>query len=104
MKLYETARGHFAGTQKLADTVAHRDGSGKGNWKQIDVPIDKPGLINWLNNRQIEAPPTAEPSSVAPSSPTAEPIREDTFEALPLPVQLHLAALAIENARDRVKG
>lgn len=104
MRLYETARGHFAGTQKLADTVAERDGSGKGNWQCIDVPTDKPGLINWLNDRQLEAPHTNSPRPIGTSSAKVEPMTEDVFETLPLAMQLHLAALALENARDRVKG
>lgn len=31
-------------------------------------------------------------------------ITDEAFEALPLPYQLHLAALALENARGRLKG
>lgn len=44
MKLYLTQAGRWSGTQ--AD--ARLDGS----FEQIEVPTDKPGLLDWLNNRE----------------------------------------------------
>lgn len=41
MKLYLTQAGRWAGTQ----AEARQDGS----FEQIEVPTDKPGLLDWLN-------------------------------------------------------
>lgn len=44
MKLYLTQAGRWSGTQ--AD--ARKDGS----FEQVEVPTDKPGLLDWLNTQQ----------------------------------------------------
>lgn len=49
MRLYRTARGHWAGTQADARAAALDDGAGARDWAEVDVPTDKPGLLAWLN-------------------------------------------------------
>lgn len=46
MRLYRTAAGRWAGTQAEA---------GKG-FTQVEIPTDKPGLLDWLNGRGEEGP------------------------------------------------
>lgn len=46
MKLYHTQNGRWVGTQ--AD--AKIDGP---NWKAVEVPTDKPSLIEWLNANSL---------------------------------------------------
>ena len=93
MRLYKTQVGRWSGTQADART--------DGSFEQVDVPTDKPGLIAFLNGR--DCPEHAATPPQVEQSATAEPMTEDAFEALPLAMQLHLAALALENARDQIK-
>ena len=99
MRLYLTTCGHWQGTQADARQINKQ-------FTCEDVPTDKAGLLAWLNEN---CGPRAEPVQVQPvqvqpvSVPQTEPMTEDTFEALSLPMQLHLACLAMENARTRLK-
>jgi hypothetical protein len=113
MRLYIRTDGSYAGTQADA---------GKG-WKLEEVPTDKPGLLAYLNamvghrkavaqecltsfysgmdvaeasQRPVEAPPAA----IRPGYAEKSARFEDEFSAMPLALQLHFAALAMENARD----
>lgn len=108
MNLYQTKNGTWAGTQALAAAAALEDGSGKGNWQPVEVPTHKPGLINWLNAQRNNQDQERNPAPLEHSSPrkpqALEPMTEDDFEALPLAMQLHLAALAVENARDKINA
>jgi hypothetical protein len=45
MILYQTVDGQWCGTQAEARSVAGKD------WVQVNVPTDKPALIDWLNKR-----------------------------------------------------
>lgn len=65
----------------------------------------KGDFVAWLN----AAPPPAPAPDTAPSAPPTPAnggglslAFDDAFEAMPLARQLHFAALAMENARDRV--
>lgn len=95
--------------------------------EKLDIPTDSHGLVCFLNdlvasvqadasvgNRMraiaIQEAQEPDPASLeltrppkAPQAPAEPPrITDEAFEALPLPYQLHLAALALENARTRV--
>jgi len=62
MRLYLTAKGRYVGTQD----DAKRDGKG---WSLAEVPTDKAGLIDYLND-QLPAPPEfAEVDDPAPPPP-----------------------------------
>lgn len=52
MKLYVTPLGQWAGTQ--ADARAFKATHGV-SFEQIDVPTDKPGLLEFLNRHQVGA-------------------------------------------------
>ena len=113
MRLYRNdsmiAAAQWAGTQDDANKLF-----GRGRWELVEVPTDKPGLIAWLNALSADAPQAA--PETAPQSPPAPPqasieppayvvslATDEAFLALPLPHQLHLAALAVENARSRIR-
>ena len=49
MKLYTNVNGEWFGTQ--ADAKA-----GQYPWVPVDVPTDKPSLLEWLNNRKTQNP------------------------------------------------
>lgn len=79
---------------------------------QIDVPTDKAGLMAYINtlltDREVSAPepptepaelPDREPEPPQPSYTELSVKIDEVFEELSLPHQLHLAALAMENAR-----
>jgi hypothetical protein len=57
----------WLGTQAEARSAAVVSGLG---WQQVEVPTDKPGLIDFLNTglRELLSPPIA-PASPAPPSP-----------------------------------
>lgn len=94
MRLYLTTCGHWRGTQADARQINKQ-------FTCEDVPTDKAGLLAWLNEN---CGPRSEPVQAQPVLVThTEPMTEDTFEALSLPMQLHLACLALENARARLK-
>ena len=54
MKLYTNDKGEWFGTQALAKQRSY-------HWWPVDVPTDKPSLIEWLNNRDernmVDEPP-----------------------------------------------
>lgn len=131
MRLYRnddmTAACQWAGTQDDANRLF-----GRGQWQQVEVPTDKPGLLAWLNANAFDPRATSTPAPITcpecemagncedhprGQHGTAKPFTpmsvehpayvvslatDEAFEALPLPRQLHFAALAMENARDRI--
>ncbi len=96
VRLYRRANGTWAGTQASA---------GKGH-TQVDVPTDKPGLLEWLNEKlgadNREAAFSDEKVSAVMSTPYMEwsVAIDDEWDKLPLSRQLHFAALAMETARS----
>lgn len=77
---------------------------------RITVRTDTQGLVRFLNELVPEASleaevPEAPPieRTVLPPIPEPAKITDEAFEALPLAYQLHLGALALENARSRLK-
>lgn len=57
MKLYTNDKGEWFGTQALAKQRSY-------HWWPVEVPTDKPSLIEWLNNRDerkmVDEPPKVE--------------------------------------------
>jgi hypothetical protein len=105
MRLYATSNGQWFGTQtEAARAVRELLDSGEigAHWLLVDVPTDKPGLLAYLNvftAAQIVS--NIEPASSDRMSYAEQALSfEDGFEALPLPLKLHFAALAMEAARD----
>jgi hypothetical protein len=98
VRLYIRTDGSYAGTQADA---------GKG-WKLEEVPTDKPGLLAYLNAMvgsdpapmALRSPVEAPPAAIRPGYAEKSARFEDEFSAMPLALQLHFAALAMENARD----
>jgi len=102
MRLYVTHTGRWAGTQADVRCLARADVTG---WSARQVPTDKQGLIDFLNDRRPDresedaAPDDNAPPPAALSHAEASLASDVAFEALPLARQLHLAALALETAR-----
>ena len=49
MKLYTNDNGEWFGTQALAKQRSY-------HWWPVDVPTDKPNLLEWLNSRKTQNP------------------------------------------------
>jgi hypothetical protein len=49
VRLYVTPGGQWAGTQAEARNACQDEGQPGAAWKEIDVPTDKAGLLEWLN-------------------------------------------------------
>jgi hypothetical protein len=58
MKLYTNDNGEWFGTQALAKQRSY-------HWWPVEVPTDKPSLIEWLNSRETQKP--VEPPKVEAS-------------------------------------
>lgn len=58
MRLYRTPTGQWAGTQEDAKALAKAEGI---TWTLVDVPVDKPGLLAFLNLHRVGAKPKIEP-------------------------------------------
>lgn len=101
MILYESDEPCWYGTQAEAKASGHP-------FNKREVPTDKPGLLRWLNNNaaRVTEPVTLKATygetRPAFEEPSVQP--DDNFEDLPLAQQLHLACLALENARSTLKG
>lgn len=93
MKLY-IANGTYVGTQAEAKAITK-------NFELVEVPVDKAGLIDYLNGLCAAASEDA-PAVVIENTPPpalSEPIDLDSaFEAAPLSTQLRLAVVAIDTA------
>ena len=61
MKLYTNGKGDWAGTQADAKKL-------KGGFKQVEVPVDKAGLLDYLNgvSQTAETPEPEAPKAKAP--------------------------------------
>ena len=66
MKLYTNVNGEWFGTQ--ADAKA-----GQHPWVPVDVPTDKPSLIEWLNNHDASYL-LQKPKTEAPETVTQQPV------------------------------
>ena len=88
------------------------------HFEKVDVPTDARGLCAYINEllaggqtREAAPAPAPAPASVpapVPAAPPAVPYAvqsasfEDAFENMPLAMQLHFAALAMEAARSKI--
>ena len=116
MKLYQTPGGLWAGTQ--ADWKAamrHEGAEGRIEELTVDVPTDKPGLIEFLLFHGVN---TLHPCGTLVAAHVVQHLTPDVdvpettirsmtldelFEAAPLGQRLTLAALALEDAYRIVK-
>lgn len=105
MKLYTNDRGQWFGTQALAKQRSY-------HWWPVDVPTDKPSLIEWLNNRDerkmVDEPPKVETSEPVYQSKLTKPhpwqsIREMAEQASlrDLGVVLAVVMNRLEEAAER---
>jgi hypothetical protein len=113
------SNGHFlVGTQAEARTAARER---KCTWAQVDVPTDKAGLMDYINQLKASAGDPAEQSTEPVGWQSLEQLDakfgngpavegytekanrfEDEFDVMPLALQFHYAARAMENARERL--
>ncbi|WP_347269875.1 hypothetical protein [Rhizorhabdus histidinilytica] len=49
MRLYRTPGGRWFGTQSGAGNACVDEAQPRSAWTEIDVPTDKPGLLDWLH-------------------------------------------------------
>ncbi|ABQ68572.1 hypothetical protein Swit_2213 [Rhizorhabdus wittichii RW1] len=49
MRLYRTRAGSWHGTQAEARNACIDEAQPRTGWSEINVPTDKPGLLDWLN-------------------------------------------------------
>ena len=71
MILYKTPAGVWTGTQADARASAKTESGDPKNWVEIDVPVNKAGLMEFLNEHRVGAtlidvfspPPAAEPDA-----------------------------------------
>lgn len=108
MKLYCTPGGTWAGSEKDYKAAMKAEGSDPkvADRRQVDVPVDKAGLMEFLTFHRVNPINPAIPSS-APAPVSAAPATPGTtvsgasldemFLAAPLGQQLTLAAIACEN-------
>lgn len=104
MKLY-IADGTYCGTQAEAKAISKQ-------FEAVDVPVDKAGLIAYLNNAAlvVAAETVADtvaalntPSSIAEAFTAQTPFDLDTaFERAPLRQRLRLAVTAIDAAEASI--
>lgn len=70
MRLYRTPQGQWAGTQAEAKAL--------GQFDQVEVPTDKPGLLEFLNRHRVGAMVEAAPSLTLIQPPAPPPPAPDT--------------------------
>ena len=69
MRLYKSSKGQWVGTQRDAQRYFPKD------WKQVDVPVSKVYLIEFLNENKVGATQTEQqqPVVVAPDPEQIDP-------------------------------
>ena len=69
MRLYKSSKGQWVGTQRDAQRYFPRD------WEQVDVPVSKVYLIEFLNENKVGATQTEQqqPVVVAPDTEQIDP-------------------------------
>lgn len=103
MKLYVTPLGQWAGTQ--ADARAFKATHGV-DFEQIDVPTDKPGLLEFLNRHMVgalEQLPDRGGDFENPAPNEAEDLFEQTHGKIIREVSHPLTTMAIEDWCERAQ-
>lgn len=110
MRLYQSPDGVWTGTQ--ADAKAHAKEANTA-WKEVEVPVDKAGLMAFLNQHKVgaassvspalaPAPVTAAPPAPLPQAIQSIPLEEAILE-LPLPEAIRLGGIVFERIREFAK-
>lgn len=97
MRLYLSPDGVWTGTQ--ADAKAHaRDAN--TTWKEFEVPVDKAGLLSFLNEYRVGAavPPVSSAETLADRAEvTVTPVQVDDRPA-PSPLPMSIQTIPLEEA------
>jgi hypothetical protein len=101
MKLYVNAKGEWVGTQADAKRIGA---------ELVEVPTDKPSLIEFLNNREVSKPPAAPEPAPTVRTPQLRPhpwqtIRECAQKATiaDLTVALAIYMDRVQDIADKMK-
>lgn len=119
MRLYQTPGGVWTGTEKNHNAALKAEGLKPADMprKQVDVPTDKPGLLEFLTFHNVnvinpQAPLGVDVSAGAPLPPasaeTTVPKQllglDDLFAAAALTHQLDLASAAVDRASAKLRS
>lgn len=116
MKLYRSPTGHWHGTKEDAESFAKKFTT---TWEVCEVPYDKKGLLDFLNEHKVghttyaETFPTQLEPKPEPVAPIPNPVMHKIWDRLaieeailvaPLDTALALAELVMSRMRDFAKG
>ena len=73
MILYRSSKGQWVGTQRDAQRYFPKD------WKQVDVPVSKVQLIEFLNENKVGAYSQATPQQPVMTAPDPEQIDPEAY-------------------------
>ena len=73
MILYKSSKGQWVGTQRDAQRYFPKD------WKQVDVPVSKVYLIEFLNENKVGAYSQATPQQPVMTAPDPEQIDPEAY-------------------------
>ena len=73
MRLYKSSKGQWVGTQRDAQRYFPRD------WEQVDVPVSKVYLIDFLNENKVGAYSQATPQQPVMTAPDPEQIDPEAY-------------------------
>lgn len=121
MKLYQTPGGTWAGNEKDYKAAMKAEGHDpkEQTRKQVDVPTDKAGLMEFLTfhnvnciNPQLPAAPEVTGGDLPPSTPQSPPVApattvssmdvHDQVEALPITAQLDILVGIADRAHKAI--
>ena len=73
MILYKSSKGQWVGTQRDAQRYFPKD------WRQVDVPVSKVYLIEFLNENKVGAYSQATPQQPVMTAPAPEQIAPEAY-------------------------
>jgi hypothetical protein len=73
VKLYRSSKGQWVGTQRDAQRCFPRD------WEQVEVPVSKVDLIEFLNENKVGAYSQATPQQPVMTAPDPEQIDPEAY-------------------------